>query len=263
MKYNNSLLKKHLTGFIKNQTKKIGIQRAVLGLSGGVDSAVTAYLAVEALGKENVLCVLMPYKTSSKASITDALKVVRDLGVRCLTIEITEVVDAYLSKVNDKEISNIRKGNVMARVRMITLYDLSARDNAIVIGTGNKTESLLGYSTIYGDSACAINAIGDLYKTQVWDLAKYLKVPQSIIDKKPSADLWEGQTDEYEMGLSYKEVDKYLYNKFDLKKSKSMLIEMGYKKEYIAKVDSMISKNKFKRYPPVVCKIPDELKKKQ
>lgn len=263
MKYNNSLLKKHLTGFIKNQSKKIGISKAVIGLSGGIDSTVASYLAAEALGNENVLCVLMPYKTSSKTSITDALKVVRKLGVRCLTVEITEVVDAYLSKVNDKEISNIRKGNVMARVRMIILYDLSARENAIVIGTGNKTETLLGYSTIYGDSACAINAIGDLYKTQIWDLAKYLKVPQSIIDKKPSADLWEGQTDENEMGLTYKKVDKYLYQKFDLKKTKPELLKMGYTKEYIAKVDSMIAKNRFKRFPPVVFKIPETLKKKK
>jgi len=262
MKYKNSELKKLLTGFIKNETRKIGISKAVIGLSGGIDSAVTAYLAAEALGKENVLCVLMPYKTSSKASITDALKVVRELGVRCLTVEITEVVDSYLMKMNDKEISNLRKGNVMARVRMITLYDLSSRENAIVIGTGNKTEILLGYSTIFGDTACAINAIGDLYKTQIWDLAKYLKIPQSIIDKKPSADLWEGQTDENEMGLTYKEVDKYLYQKFDLKKSKSMLMQSGYNKEYISKIDSMIAKNKFKRFPPVIFKVSEKFKKK-
>lgn len=262
MKYKNSLLKKLLTGFIKSETKRIGISKAVIGLSGGIDSAVTAYLAAEALGKENVLCVLMPYKTSSKASITDALKVVRELGVKCLTVEITEVVDSYLSKMNDKEISNLRKGNVMARVRMITLYDLSARENAIVIGTGNKTEILLGYSTIFGDTACAINPIGDLYKTQIWDLARYLKIPQSIIEKKPSADLWEGQTDENEMGLTYREVDKYLYQKFDLKKSRSTLIKSGYTKEYITKIDKMISKNRFKRFPPVVYKVSEEFRKK-
>ena len=262
MKYNNSILKKLLTGFIKNETRKIGISKAVIGLSGGIDSAVTAYLAAEALGKENVLCVLMPYKTSSKASITDALKVVRELKVRCLTVEISEVVDSYLSKMNDKEISNLRKGNVMARVRMITLYDLSARENAIVIGTGNKTEILLGYSTIFGDTACAINPIGDLYKTQISDLAKYLKIPQSIIDKKPSADLWEGQTDENEMGLTYKEVDKFLFQKINNRKSKAMLLKSGYTKDYIEKIDSMIAKNKFKRFPPVVFKVSEEFKKK-
>ncbi len=262
MKYNNSILKRLLTGFIKNETRKIGISKAVIGLSGGIDSAVVAYLAAEALGKENVLCVLMPYKTSSKASITDALKVVKELKVKCLTVEITEVVDSYLSKMNDREISNLRKGNVMARVRMITLYDLSAREKAIVIGTGNKTEILLGYSTIFGDTACAINPIGDLYKTQIRDLAKYLKIPKSIIEKKPSADLWEGQTDENEMGLTYNDVDKYLFQKNDNRKSKSMLLKSGYSKDYISKIDSMIAKNRFKRFPPVVFKVPEEFKKK-
>lgn len=262
MKFINSNLKKLLTGFLKNETRKIGIPKAVIGLSGGIDSAVAAYLAAEALGKENVLCVLMPYKTSSKASITDALKVVKELKVKCLTVEITEVVDSYLSKMNDREISNLRKGNVMARVRMITLYDLSARENAIVIGTGNKTEILLGYSTIFGDTACAINPIGDLYKTQIRDLAKYLKIPKSIIEKKPSADLWEGQTDENEMGLTYNEVDKYLFQKIDNRKSKSMLLKSGYSKDYISKIDSMIARNRFKSFPPVVFKVPEEFKKK-
>ena len=218
MTYNNEILEKLLVEFIKNETNRIGLKKAVIGLSGGIDSAVSTYLTVKALGAENVLCILMPYKTSSKDSIEDANKVVEALNVKSKKIEITEMVDAYLSKTTEK-ISNVRKGNLMARMRMIVLYDESAKENALVIGTGNKTEILLGYSTIFGDSACAINPLGDLYKTQIFSFAKHLGIPEEIIDKKPSADLWVGQSDEEELGIKYAEVDKYLFHRIDERKS--------------------------------------------
>lgn len=249
------LIEEKLIGFLLNETQRIGIKKAVIGLSGGVDSAVSTYLTVKALGKENVLSVLMPYKTSSKESIIDAQTVVKELGVRSKLIEITNMVDSFVKKINDNEMSGIRKGNIMARVRMTVLYDQSAKENALVIGTGNKTEILLGYTTLFGDSACAINPLGSLYKTQIFELAKHLGVPRQIIEKKPSADLWAGQTDEGEMGLTYAEVDKYLYNKFEENKTKEELLNLGYSIDYINKVDDMIEKNRFKSLPPVIAKI--------
>lgn len=255
MKIDYKKTEEKLVEFLKEETKKIGIGKAVIGLSGGIDSAVSTFLAVKALGKENVLSVLMPYKTSSKESVTDAKAVLGELGNRSKLIEITDMVDSFLIKLDDKDISSVRKGNIMARVRMIVLYDQSAKENALVIGTGNKTEILLGYTTLFGDSACALNPLGSLYKTQIFELAKYLGVPQQIIDKKPSADLWAGQTDEGEMELTYAEVDKYLFSKVDEEKTKEELLKIGYTEEYINKVDNMIIKNRFKSLPPVIAKI--------
>jgi NAD+ synthase len=255
MDYDYKIVEKLLVEFLKNETLRIGLSKAVIGLSGGIDSAVSAYLAVKALGKENVICIMMPYKTSSKESLTDAELVIKNLGVKSKIVEISEMVDAYLAIRKEKDISNVRKGNIMARMRMIVLYDESAKEKALVIGTGNKTEILLGYSTLFGDSACAINPIGDLYKTQVFALAKHLCVPKQLIDKKPSADLWEGQTDEQEMGITYKEVDKYLFEKVDERKSQEELLIMGYSKEYMDRIDKMIYRNQFKRLPPLIAKI--------
>lgn len=255
MNFDYTMVEKVLVEFIKNETQRIGINKAVIGLSGGIDSAVSTYLTVKALGKENVFCVLMPYKTSSKESITDAKLVINDLGVESKTVEITEMVDAYLAKTGEEDISNVRKGNIMARMRMIVLYDESAKQNALVIGTGNKTEILLGYTTQYGDAACGINPIGDLYKTQIFELAAHLGIPKPLIDKKPSADLWVGQTDEEEMGIIYAEVDKYLFEKVDERKSEEELLLMGYKKEYMDKINRLIYRNQFKRVPPIIAKV--------
>lgn len=255
MKYNNHILEELLINFIKNEVHKTGLKKGVIGLSGGIDSAVSTYLTVKALGAENVLCCLMPYKTSSKNSLDDAMLCVNDLGVRYKIIKITDMVDSYLNEINDSKISNVRKGNVMARSRMIILYDQSAAENALVIGTGNKTEILLGYSTLYGDSASAINPVGDLYKTQLIELAKHLKIPQSIINKKPSADLWEGQTDEAEMGFTYENVDKYLYLKIDERRSEDEIKKHGFDDEFMKKVNSMIIRNQFKRVPPIIAKV--------
>ncbi len=244
-----------LTGFIRNETDRIGTKKAVIGLSGGVDSAVSVYLSAKALGKNNVTCVMMPYKSSSKSSLTDSEKVVKALGIKSMKVEITPMVDAFTEKSGIKDITPKRLGNIMARMRMIVLYDISAALNAIVIGTGNKTESLLGYTTMFGDNACAINPLGDIFKTQVWELAKYLNVPESIINKAPSADLWDGQTDEDEMGIKYKEVDRYLFYRYDEKMSENELIKRGFTKDYIKFVDSIVDKNKFKRMLPIVARI--------
>jgi NAD+ synthase len=255
MKYDYKIIEEKLIEFLKNETLRAGIKKAVIGLSGGIDSTVSAYLTVKALGKENVSCVLMPYKTSSKESITDAEVVAQELEVKYKIVEISDMVDSFVRKINDSGMSGVRKGNIMARVRMIVLYDESAKENGLVIGTGNKTEILLGYTTLFGDSACALNPLGSLYKTQVFEMARHLGVPKQIIEKKPSADLWTGQTDEGEMGLLYAEVDEYLYHKVDENKSLEELIKLGYKEEYIEKVDNMISKNRFKSLPSVVAKI--------
>ncbi|CAN5660997.1 NAD+ synthase [soil metagenome] len=244
-----------LTSFLKNESQRIGINKAVIGLSGGIDSAVSAFLAARAYGKENVLCVLMPYKTSSKESVTDAMEVANAIGVRTLKIEITSMVDSYISSLEEKEIANIRKGNVMARCRMIVLYDQSAKENALVIGTGNKSEILIGYSTIFGDSASALNPIGDLYKTQIVQIAKYLGVPDTVINKKPSADLWADQNDEDELGFTYSELDKYLFAKIEERRSPDELTKMGFNEKLMTRIDNLIMRNQFKRVPPIIAKI--------
>lgn len=255
MNLNNKHTVEILTGFLKNETNRIGINNAVIGLSGGIDSAVSAFLTAKALGPKKVTCVLMPYKTSSKDSLTDAKEAAEILNVNYKITDITEPVDAIFKELGDKNISNVRKGNIMARVRMIVLYDESAKNNALVIGTSNKTEILLGYSTIFGDSASAINPIGDLYKTQIRSLAAYLNVPEKIIRKTPSADLWKGQSDEGEIGFSYEEIDKYLFQKVDERRSDEYLKKAGYRDKFMKRINSLIIKSQFKRLPPVIAKI--------
>jgi NAD+ synthase len=253
LQLNVKYVRKLLVDFIRDEITNAGMERAVIGLSGGVDSSVVAYLSTEALGKENVLNVLMPYKTSSPDSVQDAKQVVEELGTRSELVDITRMVDAYLEK--SPHSSNVRKGNVMARARMIVLYDLSARENALVVGTSNKTEFMLGYGTIFGDMACGINPLGDLYKTQVWQLAEAIGVPEQIVKKKPSADLWVGQTDEGELGLSYPEADNLLYHMIDERRSDDELIRLGFSRSFIRRVRNLVQRNQFKRRPPTVAKI--------
>ncbi|TAK63149.1 MAG: NAD+ synthase [Bacteroidetes bacterium] len=248
-----SIVKKLLVDFIKDETHNAGFSKGVVGLSGGVDSAVTMALATEALGKDNVLAVMMPYRTSSKSSITDAQMLVNQLGILSEAVDISAMVDIYLQQ--NPTTDNVRKGNIMARQRMIVLYDISAREKSLVIGTSNKTEILLGYGTLFGDTACAINPLGDLYKTQIWQLAKTLSIPQQIIDKKPSADLWEGQTDEGELGFAYKKVDELLYHLIDERRNDEELIELGFEKYFVEKVKRTIQRNQFKRRPPLIAKV--------
>jgi NAD+ synthase len=189
-----------LTAFVRDEVGRIGLDRVVLGLSGGVDSACAAAIAARALGADHVLGVMMPYRSSSPASERDANAVAQALGIRTRTIEIRRQLDGYF--VLFPQASKERRGNKMARERMTILYDLSAAERALVLGTSNKTELLLGYGTVYGDMASALNPIGDLYKTQIWGLAAHLGVPEHVVRKAPSADLWEGQTDEHELGFS-------------------------------------------------------------
>jgi len=267
LEIDTELVSRILTGFIKNRVNKAGMRKVVVGLSGGVDSATSTYLATRALGNENVHAILMPYKTSSPQSESDAMLVIEDLKLPYLKIDITDMVDAYFAKFPDKarrlsscgDISRVRKGNVMARQRMIVLFDQSAVLSALVLGTGNKTEALLGYTTLWGDMACAFNPTGDLYKTQERQLARYLGVPQRIIDKPPTADLWQGQTDEGELGFTYAQADKLLYYMVDNECSFDKLEALGFKGDFIKTVQERVKRNKFKRIMPPVAKISDYL----
>ena len=250
---NTTLAREILVGFIKSEVTRIGMTHAVVGLSGGLDSALSCALAAEALGAENVLAVRMPYKASSSDSLEHAQALIDQLGVQSKTIEITFMVEPLFKL--DSQISKMRMGNIMARQRMIVLFDQSEVFKALVIGTSNKTEILLGYSTIYGDSASAMNPIGDLYKTQVRQLSRALNIPAPIIDKPPSADLWEGQTDENELGFTYEEVDKLLYLLVDQRYSPQEAIETGFDEKFVNAVTMRIRRNQFKRMLPPIAKI--------
>lgn len=236
--------------FIRQRFKISGFKHAVIGLSGGIDSSTVAYLAQRALGAENVWGVNMPYRSSSPESASDAQIVANNLGISFTTIEISDMVDAYFKNFPDADA--LRCGNLMARERMVILYDQSSLLKALVLGCGNKTEILLGYSTLHGDTACAMLPIGGLYKTQVRTLAKYLGVPEQIIKKAPTADLWPGQTDESELGFTYAEVDKLLYYMIEKKFTLDELMEYGFSESFINEVSDKVMKAEYKRcLPPV------------
>ena len=225
----------------------------MIGLSGGIDSALSCFLAAEALSPENVLAIRMPYKTSSPDSLEDAQRVIEATGVKSLTVPITEMVEPLFERF--PEMNHVRKGNVMARARMIMLYDQSEAFGGLVVGTGNKTEILLGYSTLYGDSACALNPIGDLYKTQIRQLSREMGVPPEVIEKAPSADLWAGQTDEDELGFTYEEVDKLLYLLVDERYRPEDLVEAGFSEKFVRTVIERVRRNQFKRVLPPIAKL--------
>ena len=250
---NTDLARNILVGFVKSEITRVGYTRAVIALSGGIDSALSCVLAVEALGSENVLAVRMPYKASSRDSLDDAQLLIDQLKVQSETVEITDMVEPLIQ--HDPEMSKIRKGNLMARARMIVLYDRSEAFKGLVVGTSNKTEILLGYSTLFGDSACAFNPLGDLYKTQLRQLSRALNIPASIVDKPPSADLWEGQTDESELGFTYEEVDKLLYLLVDQRYSPQEVVEAGFDEKFVNIVVTRIRRNQFKRMQPPIAKI--------
>ena len=242
-----------LVNFLREETEVAGMKRAVLGLSGGIDSAVAAALCVRAFGPENVLCVLLPHRTSNPSSASDAEALGKNLGVVLRTVDISPMADGYLevARVTDPA----RRGNVLARCRMIVLYDLSVEWQGLVIGTSNKTELLLGYSTQWGDSAHALNPLGDLYKCQVYQLARHLGLPAGIIDKAPSADLYEGQTDEAELGFTYEEADRLLFALVDGRHSLEDLVAAGFPRDLVRTIASRVVRNQFKRMPPIIAKL--------
>ena len=242
-----------LVEFLRESFKKAGFSKAVLGLSGGIDSALVAYLLRDALGKENVLAIMMPYKSSNPDSLNHAKLVIEDLGINSKTIEITDMIDAYFK--NEEEATSLRMGNKMARERMSILFDYSSKENALVVGTSNKTEIYLGYSTQFGDAACALNPVGDLYKTNIWDLSRYLKIPNELIEKKPSADLWEGQTDEQEMGLTYKEADQVMYRLLEENKTVEEVLAEGFNKDLVDNIVRRMNRSEYKRRMPLIAKI--------
>jgi NAD+ synthase len=248
-----NLVRKILTEFTRTEITRVGYSRAVINLSGGIDSAVSFMLAAEALGPQNVLAIRLPYKTSSGDSLEHAQRLIDQVGCPSVTFSITEMADPLINR--EPGMSEIRKGNIMARARMIVAYDQSEAFKGLVVGTGNKTEILLGYTTLYGDSACALNPIGDLYKTQVRQLGRALGVPEAIISKPPSADLWAGQTDEGELGFTYEEVDKLLYMLIDQRYRPEECIEAGFNEEFVRRVYERIRKNQFKRILPPIAKL--------
>lgn len=250
---NTDLTREILVNFIREEVYSNGFERAVIALSGGIDSALSAYLAAEALGADNVLALRMPYATSSESSLVDAQAVIDAIGLKHDTIEITPMVKPLIDRF--PEMSRLRQGNIMARQRMIVLYDQSAAFGGLVVGTSNKTEYLLGYSTLYGDSAVAFQPIADLYKNQVRQLAAALDVPTPVIQKAPSADLWEGQTDEEELGYSYDEADQVLYLLVDERYTLEEVIAEGFEPAFVKDVWQRVRKNHYKRTMPNVAKI--------
>ncbi len=244
-----------LTNFVRDELSKVGYGHLIVGVSGGLDSAVVAFLSAKAIGKENVFGVILPYRNSDPGNIEDAEDVISRTGVKKYVVDITPQIDPYFEKFPQADKN--RRGNKMARERMSILYDLSAAEKALVIGTSNKTEILLGYGTIFGDLACAINPLGDLYKTQVRILAKHLGVPENIIAKPPSADLYVGQSDEGEFGFTYEDVDRLLYLLVDERYTPQQCEKEGFDKKLVKKVIDMIINNQFKRSAPVIAKLSD------
>ena len=242
-----------LEGFLKSEVERTGLHRVVLGLSGGIDSTLAAYLAVRALGPSGVVGVLMPHRTSSPSSVRDAETVVGALGIVAERFEISELVDVFAAKAGN--VGPRRLGNVMARVRMLVLYDRSVEHDALVLGTSNKTELLLGYGTVHGDLASALNPLGDLYKTQVRELSRALAVPKPILTKPPSADLWPEQTDESDLGVTYDELDRILALFVDARVSVGTIVAKGFPRETVLRVRRLIMRSQFKRRLPLIAKV--------
>ncbi len=242
--------------FIRGHLEQTGFERVILNLSGGLDSTLVAFLVSEAIGADNLLCLMLPYRTSSAASRTDAETVVAQLGCHSRLIDISPIVDGYLeTALAGDDVERGRRGNFAARARMAVLYDQSVPWRGLPAGTGNKTEALLGYTTIYGDNASAFNPIGDLYKSQVRQLAADIGVPEAVLHKAPTADLWPGQTDEGELGISYEQADRLLYRLVDRRESPAQLEAAGFERSTIERVQRTIAATEFKRQMPPVAKL--------
>ena len=252
LRIDEALVRTMLVSFLRNETRKAGLTRVVLGVSGGIDSAAVAALAVEALGPENVLGLFTPYRTTAERSRSDARSVADTFGFTLEEVPITDQIDAYFSHRPDAH--QVRRGNKMARERKSIEYDRSWPDG-LVLGTSNKTELLLGYGTQFGDLASALNPVGDLYKTQLRELALHLGVPRPVIEKAPSADLWEGQTDEGELGFSYEDADVILYHMVDRRALAAELVAAGFDAALVARIRERIRRNHFKRVMPIIAKL--------
>jgi NAD+ synthase len=250
---NSELVSGILTDFVRDEVLKVGCRGVVVGISGGIDSALSAQLAVAALGQSAVTGLALPYRESTPSSLEDARLVATHLGIELLVIEISPQIDAYYSKFPKADPT--RRGNKMARERMSILYDISATRSALVLGTSNKSELLLGYSTLWGDGAHALNPLGDLYKMQVLQLARYLKIPPQIVDKAPSADLFAGQSDEVDLGFSYAQADQILFHLIDERRSPAELAELGLDPGLVAVVWERVRTSQFKRRPPLIAKL--------
>lgn len=260
LRIDTALTQTMLVTMVHEEVTKVGFTRALFGLSGGIDSALTAAIATQALGKENILGVLMPYRTSSPESLADAQLVAKALGIATRVVDISAQVDAYFEspvtqKSTDERTWNLRRGNKMARERMTILYDLSMAEKALVLGTSNKTELLLGYGTLYGDMASAVNPIGDLYKSQVWQLAAAMGVPEKVVEKVPTADLWAGQSDESEIGYSYTEIDRIFYYLVDQRMSAEKVVLSGFPRPLVEYVNRLLRQSQYKRRLPVLAKL--------
>jgi len=255
LEIHTDLAQQILVGFLHTEVTRAGFERLVIGLSGGVDSALACFLAAKALGPDNVLAVRMPYTTSTPESYEHAGLVLAATGVRELTVPIAPMADPLFELVPPSDL--VRRGNILARMRMIVLFDQSAAFHGLVVGTGNKTELLLGYTTLFGDSACALNPLGDLYKTQVWQMARAIGIPEVIVAKPPSADLWAGQTDEGELGFTYAEVDRLLYLLVDERYSPQACVQAGFPRQFVERVVERIRRSQFKRVPPPIAKLSD------
>jgi NAD+ synthase len=248
-----ALVEQILIRFLRTEIHRTGFRRAVLGVSGGIDSSVVVALAAQALGPENVLAVTMPYKTSSDETRRDSQAIIKQLGVATLDVPITDQIDAYFARFKDA--ARMRLANKCARERMTILYDQSAAFEGLVLGTSNKSELLLGYGTQFGDMASALNPIGDLYKTQLRHLAAHLQVPAEILKKSPSGDLWIGQTDEDELGFSYAEVDRLLVLLVDRRWQPDQLVRAGFAAEFVERVGRLVRRNHYKRRLPIIAKL--------
>ncbi len=245
------LVKKYLVNFLREETYKSGLKGGVIGLSGGIDSAVVAVLAKYAF-EDKLLCVMMPSQYSSQSSIDDALELSKSFDLKTESVNIAPLLKAYSANENS---TALRVGNFSSRMRMSILFDISARESSLVLGTSNKSELLLGYGTLFGDLASAINPIGDLYKSEIFDFASYLGVPDSIIKKPPSADLWEGQSDEADLGYSYAQIDAVLRDYVENRLSSVDLVKKGYEKKLVDMLVKRIYQNQFKRKPPIIAKL--------
>ena len=250
MNYQN--IKDQLITFLKDEVSKIGLEKVVVGISGGLDSAIVSVLCKEVF-KDNMSGVFMPSHMSSGASIDDARELCEKFDISYEVVEIAPMIKGYFDHAQTS--TPLRIGNLSARMRMSVLYDISARENALVVGTSNKSEILLGYGTLFGDTACAINPIGQLYKSDAFEFARFLGVTDAIIDKKPSADLWEGQSDEEDLGYSYKAMDDVLKELIDNNKTKEQLLSDGVDEKLIDMLQYRVKANAFKGKLPTIANI--------